>query len=390
MCDIRSKLRDMTADLYGLLYLVSCEVKGRVASVVRINDMDLCGVLRQANRHKLESILLSALKKAYGGALPQSERFSECIFAAELAEYTRKALFAERDELFRFMEDAGIWYMPIKGEEIGRFYPNPALRQTADCDILFDVDRREDIKRYFTRRGFCVAAYKKGAHDVYKKPPFFNFELHISFFDGVFPQLASYFKDVKSRLVRCENSGFRYRFTDKDFYVYFVAHAFKHFSGGGTGLRTLLDVFYVNEGLRFDKAAALCELEDIGCAEFEREISALAYKLFKSGERLNAKERTMLEQALCAGAYGDKAIFAKNGVERAGGGKVCAKGKRRYILRRLFPDKTAICIWCEYNAPHLYKHPRLIFLAYFKRLFRAMFLKFPSAFRELFIVFKLK
>jgi len=382
----------MTADMCGLLYILSCGVKGACADIGRINSLDLRAVLRQAKRHKLEVFLLSALKSAYGGVLPLNDEYGDCVFAAKFADYTRTSLEGERAALFKFLEESSIWYMPIKGEEVGRFYPDPRMRQTADCDILFDEKGREAVRVYFLERGYTAKMYKQGVHDAYIKPPALNFEMHISLFDGVFSPLSKYYKGIKSQLVKKENSQFCYIFRDEDFYVYLIAHAYKHYVRGGTGLRTLLDIYYVYEGLKdsidFDKVN--CTLDMLGLTQFERDLRALAYKVFTGDSALAEAELGMLNKILCSGAYGDLKVYAKDGVTAASGGKVNAKGKLVYVFKRLFPDSAEMRAWCEYNSPFLFRHPRLIFLAYLKRIFRAVIFKLPAAFRELSAVLKLK
>lgn len=68
-----------------------------------------------------------------------------------------------------------------------------------------------------------------------------------------------------------------------DFYIYHICHLFKHYSGGGTGLRSLSDtnVYYREYGECLDLAYIDAELKKLGLKEFERKIRCLSDKLFR-------------------------------------------------------------------------------------------------------------
>ena len=48
-------------------------------------------------------------------------------------------------------------------------------------------------------------------------------------------RMTEYYQDVKSHLILDEGSRYGYHFSDEDFYLYMLAHEYKHFSGSGTG-----------------------------------------------------------------------------------------------------------------------------------------------------------
>ena len=54
--------------------------------------------------------------------------------------------------------------------------------------------------------------------------------------------LYDYYRDVASRLIQ-EDGTCERRFSPEDFYIYLIAHEYRHFSHSGTGLRSLLDVY---------------------------------------------------------------------------------------------------------------------------------------------------
>jgi len=95
-----------------VIYLVSCAVNGTAAEKARIDAMDLGQVLAFAFRHMLRALVSSALLKAGFG-----------------------------------------------------------LREYADCDILFDAARAEDVRALMEEQGYTTEQFGAGPHDIYHKAP---------------------------------------------------------------------------------------------------------------------------------------------------------------------------------------------------------------------------
>lgn len=79
-------------------------------------------------------------------------------------------------------------------------------------------------------------------------------------------RICSYYRDVKNRLKTACGKQYELRFSDEDFYVYMIAHEYKHYSGGGTGLRSLLDtyVYCLKKGKTLDWDYISGEIEKLG------------------------------------------------------------------------------------------------------------------------------
>ena len=68
--------------------------------------------------------------------------------------------------------------------------------------------------------------------------------MHAALFHDVScPQLSAYYGSIRDRLLPMEGKRFGFRMSSEDFYLYMLAHTYKHDSNGGTGLRSLLDVY---------------------------------------------------------------------------------------------------------------------------------------------------
>jgi len=313
----------------SVAYLAACAVNGETPDAQRVAEMDLETLYQAADRHLLTGITAMALERA--GV--KNEAFTQ----AKGKSIRKVAAFdVERAAVLEALEKAGIWYAPLKGCVLKELYPQIGMRQMADNDIFCDASRTPDIKSIMERLGFATdQTYGRSIHDHYFKPPICNFEMHRMLFGAGHDQrLIDYYHNVKSRLLPDEGRNYGYHFSDEDFYVYMIAHEYKHYSGGGTGLRSLLDayVYIRRKGESMDWPYVAGELEKLGISEFEAQNRSLAQHLFDR-EPLTEADEKMLDYILSSGTYGTWANRARNQIAR--------KGRAGYLISRTFlPLKT--------------------------------------------------
>lgn len=237
------------------------------------------------------------------------------------AKAVRKEILfdAERTKLFSFMEQNGIWYLPLKGIILKEYYPAVGMRQMSDQDILFDETYAQDVKQYMVSRGYKVESYGENHHDVYEKNPVYNFELHRSLYTSSHKQVwAAYYKNIKEKLLLQDRVSYGQQMTDEDFYIFMVSHAYKHYDGQGTGIRTLLDFYvYLQAKTELDFSYIETECRKLEIEAFEKDSRVLCKKVF--GENavntigsLGDEERNMLSYYLGSGVYGSRQQMVKN------------------------------------------------------------------------------
>ena len=312
-----------------VIYLAACAVNGATPNASRVAAMDLAELYRAAERQLLASVTAMALERV---------GVRDAAFTQAKGKAIRKivALDTERRAILSALEEAGIWYAPLKGIILKELYPKIGMRQMADNDILIDAARAEDVRQIMEGLGYTVDTFGKGAHDHYVKPPVCSFEMHRRLFwaGNEMPQLEAYYRDVERRLLPDADRAFGLKFSDEDFYLYITAHAFKHYSGSGTGLRTVLDtyVYCRQKADTLDWAYIAGEAEKLGIAGFEAQLRSLAMHLF-GGETLDAAEQEMLEYIASSGTYGIAVHRETNRVRRY--------GRVGYLIRRAFlPYRT--------------------------------------------------
>ncbi|MBQ3413161.1 MAG: nucleotidyltransferase family protein [Oscillospiraceae bacterium] len=162
--------------------------------------------------------------------------------------------------------------MPLKGSVLKDLYPIYGMRQMSDNDILIDSFREAEVKKVMEDLGFEAVSYGKGNHDVYHKQPVSNIEIHTSLFVPSHNKaIYEYYRSVEEKLMPKE--GFERKFSDEDFYIYMIAHEYKHYTNSGTGIRSLLDVyvFLRKHEDDLDKNYIDSELKKLGLEIFEND-----------------------------------------------------------------------------------------------------------------------
>ena len=226
----------------------------------------------------------------------------------------------------------------------------------SDNDILIDKSRAKDVKEIMKSLGYEVEAFGKGVHDEYVKKPVCFFEIHRALFNQNEKRLYEYYKDVEARLIKAEGT-FERHFSIEDFYVYLLAHDYRHYSDSGTGLRSLLDIylFWRKNGQRLDMNYTENQLATLGILDFEKQSRGLALRLF-SGKELSEREEELLRYYILSGAHGSMLNEMKK------------QGRWQFFWKNLFLPFDRMTI----QYPILRKLPFLLPVCWIMRFFRRL------------------
>ena len=343
-----------------VIYLCASMVNGEEPDKERVASMDLERLYKAADRHLLTGIVGYALEAA---------GIYESVFVQAKAKAIRKVVLfdTERAKVLQALDEAGIWYMPMKGSVLKDLYPKIGMRQMADNDILYDASRSDDVRTIMEGLGFTTEEFGISHHDHYNKEPVCNFEMHrIMFTDVTDVVFFRYYDNIKERLIKDPENACGYHFKAEDFYIYMIAHEYKHFSNSGTGLRSLLDtyVYLDQKGGELDLTYIERETQKLGIAEFEKNNRALATRLF-SGTPLTEQDEDMLGYVLSSGTYGTMTNYVRN--------QITKKGRLGYLLSRTFPPYRSM----KTLYPILESLPFLLPICWVLRLVKALITK-PS------------
>ncbi len=348
---------------YDMLYLCRCVMNGVRPEDTRAVETNLDKLFEMSRFHSLTAMVSVGL---------ESVGISDKRFAEEMAKSIRKNILlqSELTKICGFMERAGIWHMPLKGAVLKDMYPAVGLRQMSDNDVLYDGNFQNELAEFMKSEGYTAESVGKDNHDVFTKPPVLNFEMHRQLFGFASEEtVRNYYENIRDRLVNEEGGEYAYRFTDEDFYIYMIAHEHKHYSIGGTGLRSLLDcVVYLRNKTKLDWDYIRRETEKLGISDFEEKSRRLAEKIFSAdNEELSDSEKEMLEFFLFSGAYGTVGNAVEKKVDRYFRNEE-KPSESGYILKRIFPPMD----FYKARYPFFYKHRILLPAAWFHRLGRSL------------------
>ena len=339
------------------LKLLSLYINKEEATDFSVNENELAFFIKLSERHSLKAFFYQTLLKTHVSIKEEELKKLEEYYFFTLRKGA--SFDKERKELYEWLNQNEIPFLPLKGIIVKDYYLDPYSREFADNDILFN-GKDDVVKKFFTNREYKVESYKKGNHDVYLKKPFYNFEMHRALFalnEDNKKNVVYFDKYLDKALVK---ERYEHYLKPEDFYIYFTAHSFKHYHGGGCGIRTILDYYFYLKKEQLDFSYIDPELKKLDLLEFSNNMRSLSSKLFNN-ESLTDEETEMLLYIASSGTYGTIEHSVAKGIEK--------KGKFGYLMSRIFPPMS----FYKTAYPKLYKTKVLIPLAWFIRLFRIIF-----------------
>lgn len=197
------------------------------------------------------------------------------------------------------LDGMGVRHMLLKGSVMKNLYPSPDMRTMGDVDILVDAEHCDDVINSFLADGFSFVG-EGDLHSNVKKDNAY-IEFHRSMVDPCHKVLSAYYGDG-FRLPK-KISDYEYRLSDEDFYVFLIAHIAKHYRFGGTGIRSLLDLYVYEKSLTdLDFKYIEGELEKIGLLVFYKKINAITFNWYSGS--FDGKFNIMSEYIVSGGVYG--------------------------------------------------------------------------------------
>lgn len=362
------------------IYLLACAINEKKPEIERVKDIDFKELFYHSKRHSVVAMVAYALEDAGF----QKEEIA--AFYEEKCKAIRKNILFknELDIICKQLTENKIWHMPLKGSLLMDLYPKIGMRQLADLDIFYNAEMTNELIPVMENLGYTAEIYEQYMHDVYKKEPFFDVEMHKILMSPFSPaSIDEYYKKISSKLVAEKENKYRYNFTNEDYYIYLICHAAKHYyQSGGTGIRTIVDIyrFCAVKGNAINWTYVSEECRKLGLEEFEKDIKRLANTVLSLWEfSLTDSQEFMLDFILDAGTYGVADNIIKGKINYLNSQKhKKAHSKLRYLWFRLFPDLRYMRTY--YTV--LNKFPFLLPLVWIYRLFLKTFTNSKNAIKE--------
>lgn len=328
--------------LLSLLRCAVCEepVSDAVKNACTPEALERVYVLAQ--KHDLAHIPGQVLTKL---GLPECEALSKMTAATFGAVQRFVQLDYELKRICNTLEQAQIPFVPLKGAVVRKFYPEPWMRTSCDIDILV---REEDLERateVLVDELSYTTDHKKKYHDMWLfSPSGVHLELHFSILetmDNIDRLLSRVWEFAAAEKQYCHKLS-------SDFLAFhLMAHMSYHFTGGGSGIRSVLDIFLLRRHKAYDETVLRGHLRQCGLEKFYDSVLELIAVWFE-GETPTPLTEKMGRFLLDGGVYGTKKqnIIIKQ--QREG-------GKVKYLLSRVFMP----CSVLKYRYRVLEKYPIL-------------------------------
>lgn len=308
--------------------------------------------------HSVDNIVGVALKKL-NMMPPQYEQAYEKAYKISLAREATQEF--ETQDITEEFERRGIKYMLLKGSVMKHLYPSPELRSMCDVDILYDTAHFDELEEIMTERGYELKE-EDGFYVSYVRKPFMNFEFHEIVMNADIPLYNEYFgKDFKYTVP--DGNGCAVRYPDEDFFVFMMAHFAKHYFLGGTGLRSLADIWlFLRKKTELDLKSVYEKLRSIELDEFTDIIIGVNGVLF-DGKEPTAQQSDIINYIFHSGTYGVAEHSTADGIREM--------SKVEYLIKRLFPNREFMSI----NYPSVKKCALLLPIFWIVRLISVAFKK---------------
>ena len=337
-----------------MISLVSAAVNGH-QPVEPTDDINFGIVYKFLKLHTLANTAFYAVEKLEHK--PETELFKKWRDERNMGVHKNMIQTLEFAAFTDALKQNKIEYMPIKGFPLCELYPKPDYRMMSDVDV---VVREKDMKKggeIILGLGYTPVMVGSIHHDEYNKPPFMIIELH----HDMVARDSRFFKYYEGIMDRAEKVGdYERKLSDEDFFIFVLVHLNKHFEDSGTGIRSLLDLYLLNEKSlpKLDREYVFSELEKLGLTEFYEKMTAIGRKWFSDEDYSDFSDDEIY--IIRSTAFGLDEYEYKN---RKGDLSEAA-----FLKKRLFPSYA----WMKDHYPSVRRFPPVLPFAYVYRIFRGL------------------
>ncbi len=359
---MENKNTEITNDILSTGNLIISAIKGQLKGEMYTfpEDADFDKIRKLAEKHKVTPLVAPSVI-----ACETAPEQYKSIFKKELFRCAARHAAQEKEakELAEIFAKNQIKHCFLKGAKVSQYYDNPDMRFMLDMDVLVEPGKAPKAAELLVDRGYEYDNYEDEKDAGYVKKPFLNFELHKELkYD--YDKGYAYYKGALERMNVGEN-GYSMNMTNEDFYVYILSHTAHHFESAGTGIKSIVDHYYLNKKLRplCDEGVLQKGLEETGLTEFGKSMDRLSDFWFSDGEYEESVKETA-DYIMLSGVFGNQTNYYLSGIIK---GDYSDK-KSSYFLTRLFlPYKLM-----KKRYPILKKLPFLLPLLWVVRLFGAL------------------
>ena len=235
---------DMTREQITFLQILSDHLNGRETAPAE--GVDWAAVERIARDHQVAGMVYVQCRDF----LPEGVRtgLAEKNASELYYYYGRVKLF---DQVAQALTEAGIPFYTVKGLNVSKLYPVPALRTMGDCDIVVHPEDKEKAHGVFEKLGFRVHGKEEMEWGYWKNDLEFELHDHLLYDEVVNERNGIDFSGSAWEMTR-RVEGQRYELDQSFHFVFLLLHLRKHIVGSGVGFRQFMDLAVVMRSCNLD------------------------------------------------------------------------------------------------------------------------------------------
>ncbi len=281
-----------------------------------------------AQNHRVTAMVAPMVMKSNVADGQMKGAFSKELFKTA-ARYTAQE--KERQELSKEFSKQEIHHCFLKGSKVGSFYTNPDCRYMLDMDLYVESQKYQQAEKILLSRGYEVNSYADEKDTGYIKKPFLIVELHRELkYD--YDKGYDYYKGAFRRMTSAD--GYAMNMTNEDFYVYILSHTAHHFETAGTGIKSIVDHYFLRENLKPKCDSEILEkaLSEIGLDKFSQKLDKVCDFWFEN-DGCDSLTKEMSDYIIMSGVFGNETNSYLSGIIRG----EYSDNADSYFLKRLFP-----------------------------------------------------
>ena len=213
-----------------LLNILSDHIAGRSSNIKE--DVDWEMIAETAHVHQVDGIVYYQCKSFVPTEL--KTRFMDNVRACFYYYGNRKKVLENLKSVF---DKQGIMFFTIKGIEVSKYYPLPALRTMGDIDIVVHVEDKKRVGKELKNLGFkYISEYSGKEQRYFYQGMYFDLHDHLIYDEDIsIDKHKVFFNDCWQYVSEGTiDPGFHF--------LFLLVHLRKHLMNRGAGLRMFLDL----------------------------------------------------------------------------------------------------------------------------------------------------
>lgn len=339
-----------------------------------MDGVDWNMIYELSNLHNVTGMVALQIKKMPQQFRPDKEILSKFNQALGYTIQNYELKISGYNVLVKTLSDNEIPHLVLKGAAIRDLFPVKEVRTSGDTDIVtLDLDACTDL---LVEQGFCVNQKDMVQHELTYNEQIYEVKNYI---DHVMNKSECVFSSLFDKNECYTENGYTYFLKPEYHMAYIIAHLFAHIKSNGAGVRQLMDIDVLFRSCEIDLDKVLLICKEIKCFNAANCLIALTKEFFntpiKFDYKIDSETYILLTDTILNGGVfgygnGDKGTQRLvNTMKRTNSNSLLSSIKA--LLSVFVVDKEKLYNVYKYSAKcHL-----LLPVAYFHRLFKAVFIR---------------